>query len=172
MTKEQERLVLENRKLVPYIFGKLAESEQKTLYREDLLAEGYVGLTRAARSFDPKRGLQFSTYAGICIRNEMCKYLRRLNKFGGKERLMSAPAQYDSEGGEIRYEDVLSDKTDYAETVSRLLDVRRAKLTMREVKILEMKYRGFTREEIAAELGLTQNYISHLMKKIKNKIGG
>lgn len=43
---------------------------------EDLLQEGQVGLWRAVLHFDPHRGVAFSTYAGIAIRNRIWRAVR------------------------------------------------------------------------------------------------
>lgn len=42
-------------------------------YRDDLLQEGWFGLEYAARTYDPDRGFQFSTWAVFCIRSYMLK---------------------------------------------------------------------------------------------------
>ena len=46
----------------------------------DVFSDGLVGLTRAMGSFDVERGLQFSTFAYYCIRNEICKGLKERQK--------------------------------------------------------------------------------------------
>ena len=44
---------------------------------EDLIQEGMIGLWKACQVFDKNRGVPFSSYACICIRNAMGMLLRK-----------------------------------------------------------------------------------------------
>jgi RNA polymerase sigma factor for flagellar operon FliA len=46
---------------------------------EDAIGEGNVGLVRAANTFDPERGISFSTYAAININGAIIDALRRVS---------------------------------------------------------------------------------------------
>jgi RNA polymerase sigma factor (sigma-70 family) len=47
---------------------------------EDLLQEGRIALWRAILRFDPRRGVAFSTYAGVAIRNRIWRAVKRANR--------------------------------------------------------------------------------------------
>jgi len=61
----------------------------------DLVQEGNVGLMNAAQRFDPSRGNRFATYAGIWIRQAICRSLST------QSRLVRVPARL-AESAEFR----------------------------------------------------------------------
>lgn len=42
---------------------------------DDLLQEGYIGLCRAVDGYEPEAGAGFSTYAWMCIKRQMLRYI-------------------------------------------------------------------------------------------------
>jgi len=51
---------------------------------EDLLQEGRIALWQAILHFDPRRGVTFSTYAGVAIRNRIWRAVKRANRPQGR----------------------------------------------------------------------------------------
>lgn len=47
-----EELVTKNLKLVPYLFHRLKRTALTEHYSEDIMAEGYIGLVKAAHTYD------------------------------------------------------------------------------------------------------------------------
>ena len=60
---------------------------------EDVIQAGFVGLTQAVNRFDPKRGVQFSTYAVPLILGEMREQLRRSHTIRVGRRAASRSAR-------------------------------------------------------------------------------
>ena len=59
--KKLEQIVAENTGLVKSVALRLSHIYGEDA--EDLIQIGYIGLIKAARRFEPERGLKFSTYA-------------------------------------------------------------------------------------------------------------
>ncbi len=89
MLKEDNPLVTENMGLVHLCARRFVG---RGIDYEDMVQAGSLGLVKAARNFDPGRGLRFSTYAVPVILGE----IRRLFRDGGAMRVsrgLREPAQ-------------------------------------------------------------------------------
>lgn len=72
LTKKQHAVIMGHKWLV----GHIAKRYDDCL-RADLEQEGYLGLIRALETFDPQRGLRFSTYAHYWVRSYIGRYVAR-----------------------------------------------------------------------------------------------
>lgn len=73
----EDLLVKSNLRLVVKIAKRVSKGVvSNTFDLDDLISEGSIGLIKAVRSFDPSRGVKFSTFAGRIIQNEMINALR------------------------------------------------------------------------------------------------
>ncbi len=75
--QDREKLILEHVPLLRHIAGKLALDLPPNFDREDLVGYGMLGLIQAADSFEPARGLKFSTFAFPKVRGAILDELRR-----------------------------------------------------------------------------------------------
>ena len=170
--KTVEELVSNNIKLVYYFYNKLKQSDTVKTNKEDLISEGMVGLVKAAKTYDLSKS-KFPTYASYCINNSFFMYLRKLNKYTGKEISIDSTIGIDNEGNELCISDILNDKKDNIEDLITNLDLNSFidKQKAIDLKIIKLKLQGKNHKEIAKEVNLSQSYIARkLIQLSKNYI--
>lgn len=74
---DRDRLILEHIPLLKHIAGRMSFDMPGGVDRDDIYGYGMLGLIAAADSWDPTRGLKFSTYAYTKIRGAILDELRR-----------------------------------------------------------------------------------------------
>ena len=74
---DRDRLIIEHIPLLKHIAGRMTLDVPGSMERDDLYGFGMLGLIAAADSFDPGRGLKFSTYAYPRIRGAILDEIRR-----------------------------------------------------------------------------------------------
>jgi RNA polymerase sigma factor for flagellar operon FliA len=86
---DRERLILDHLPLLQHIVGRMALDIPGRVERDDLFGWGMLGLIAAADSWDPSRGLKFSTFAFPKVRGAILDELRRLDFLprGRREKL-------------------------------------------------------------------------------------
>ena len=79
MNGEQERLLLEHLPTVRFLARRIHERLPHHVEMEDLVSAGVVGLMDAFTKFDPKKRVQFRSYAQFRIRGAILDSLRTLD---------------------------------------------------------------------------------------------
>lgn len=82
----QRRLIEECQGLVRSLAGSVHRKLPARVDLNDLVGYGQVGLSEAARDFDPTRGVRFSTYAYYRIRGAIYEGLSKMSWFGRAAR--------------------------------------------------------------------------------------
>ncbi|HEY1578171.1 MAG TPA: FliA/WhiG family RNA polymerase sigma factor [Terracidiphilus sp.] len=78
-TGEQERLLLEHLPIVRFLARRIHERLPQHVEMEDLVSAGVVGLMDAFTKFDPRKQVQFRSYAQFRIRGAILDSLRTLD---------------------------------------------------------------------------------------------
>lgn len=167
----RETLVCDNIRLVYYVFGKFSQTEVTSLHRDDIISSGLLGLVKAANTFDSERGTKFSTYAALCIRNEMLMYMRKVRRYFGKEISLEELVSTDETGTVLTIADTIeANENPQDECLAGIMFAEfQRRLSTLDRSVLKMRMAGYRQKEIARYLGYSQGYIAKRIKGIQAK---
>lgn len=188
----KNEIIEHNLKLVLFLVRKFSNTEYD---KDDLISIGIIGLIKAINKFDINKNFKFATFASRCIENEILMFLRTAKKYN-KYTLVSLTAhstedtlETELEGidaleendSNLILEDTLeapdSDFTLKYEKEEIYKELRKfiEELSEKEKYIIMLHF-GFidgnilTQKQIAKKLGISQSYVSRIIKRILRKI--
>ena len=157
---EEQKLVLENEKLVYYIAKKYVAGRND---EEDIQSIGKIGLIKAASTFDTSKGNTFATYASRCIENEILMYFRREKKHENVVSLDDVISM-DNDGHELLLRDKIpssdkefTEKIEESEDIINVINIILNCLRPRERIVMLYKIAGMKQKEIGEKLELSQS---------------
>lgn len=131
---------------------------------DDLRQEGLIALMKAVDSFDGSRGAKFSTYAEVCINNQMRTYLAKLKK----EPIPQSLEDIDDEQFTEREtpESIYFNKAFFAELWFVVENV----LSAAERQVFCLCIQGHSYSETAEKLGMSVKSVNNAMQRSRRKI--
>lgn len=164
-------------------YGGLVKKEVRTVFligaeTEDLTQEGMIGLYKAIRDYEPDKGASFSTFATLCIKNQIKSAITASNRkkhtplntyisiYGDDEDdgmgislLEASKGNYDPEAIILAREQ----KFDMLKKID-------SKLSSYEKKVIKLYLDGMSYADIARELGKTEKSIDNALFRIRGKL--
>jgi len=121
---------------------------------EDCIQVGLVGLLKSIRSHDPEKA-KFSTFASICIKNEISSFIKKANK---KNKVL-----FDTK--------ILNSFLDTEQHIKkdRLADCL-PRLNEEELFIINKKLKNYTNSEICEIMSCTKSVLKNKITDIINKL--
>ena len=166
LTIEQQKLVEENHNLI-YDFINRNNLSIDEYY--DILA---IGLCKASKAYNPEKG-KFSTICNKCMSSEVGLYWRYKNTLKNiiNEETLSYDRLLNSEEGDTSFLDILSNDYNMANDVitDMMFSSFLSKLKDKERIVIEHVIEGLNQSEIANKLNVTPQYISEIVRKIRQK---
>ena len=171
LTDEQQKLVLNNQKLVYHVI------KQMHLYHklEDYLDVGLIGLCKAAQTFNLENGSKFSTYACICIRNNILMEIRNEKRQCDAYAISFSSIISSSKNNDLTLEDTLSDYElennilNREELISLITSIER--LDKEDKTIINLYfYQNKTQQQIAKILNMSQANASRRIQRALNNL--
>jgi|TARA_R110002051_G_scaffold256077_1_gene315204 RNA polymerase sigma factor (sigma-70 family) len=145
-SESENQRIKENYGLVVSLALSFSRSYNQDL--EDYIQVGLIGLLKAIRKHDPERS-KLSTYATVCIRNEIVKYTNK-----NKKNQFNASLENQADNS---YQD-------------SFWEYEPDSLSEQERSLLYMKRDNYSYQEISEELEYSKSYTKELAKRVFNKI--
>lgn len=169
MTDEQRKLVEDNHNYIFYFLNKYGLSIDEWY---DMAA---IGLCKAARSYNQYQS-KFVTYAHQCMFTTVFSEKRKEKSSKAVPRHMMTSLQdlayTNTAGKQIKYEDCIPSDANLEEialsqvAVAEVMD----KLSDRERTILQMTIDGYSQEQIAQRIGISQSHSSRIIRGIRTRL--
>lgn len=178
---EKDLFFLNNVRLVANEVKKLV-IDNSAMY-DEFMATGIIGLHKAIKTYNSERNVAFSSYASICIRNEIYMFLRKERRHKDIASLNYIIYENDNSGNDLTLEDTIMDeKIDTARDINIKILYEKVlelfpDLSERDAFILTKYFciddnKEYTLSEIANLLGYSQSYVSRCKDKALTKIKG
>lgn len=175
----QEQLILDNHNLVYHILQKMNLYNQLDEYYDIAI----IGLIKAAKNYDETKQINFSTFAGKCIRNEILHYLRQqqCNRLKANYNTISLEKTvFEENGNKILLIDKIPGNVDIEQELinnEKIIHLYKAisNLSDSERFIIEHSYglnnkKILRQKQLAKIIGQSQANVSRIIKKIFKKI--
>lgn len=167
LTKEMELLVTENMSLAGYAVKQFLSTG---IDYEELCSLAYLGLTKAAGSFNAEKG-KFATYAMRVMRNEILMYLRNNKKH---RQCVSYDAMMCSDNEDTNaFLCIFGREDPELERVENigLYDFLMEDLSEREKQVVDLVIIGETLQtDVGRRLGVSQSYVSRIERRAIQKM--
>lgn len=167
---QSENLVTENMGLVYYLANRFYHPQ---VDREDIASIGSIGLIKASRSFEEDKGKKFSTFASVCIKNEI---MMAFKKERGVTSSLDDPVKTESEN--LTVLDLVPSNVSVDDDIDRIFAIQELRKAIEKLparyKFIVKAYYGIdceamTQAEVAKYLGCTQSNVQRILREILAK---
>ena len=141
---------------------------------EDLIQEGMLGLLAAIRTFDPAKGVKFSTYAESCIKRRIYSAIRKASGYKhtplNNYTSLESP-RLDESNTSSAYS--LRDPEDFViarESAGEVTKLLYGALSRFESGVLELYLEGMSYDEMAARLSKPNKSVDNAVQRIRKKL--
>lgn len=164
-------------------YSPIVKKEIRTMYligaeTEDLYQEGMIGLFKAIRDFEPDKGAIFSTFATMCVKNQVKSAVTAANrkKHIPLNQYISIYASAEDSGSneELFLDDGVKTNPEKKvlakENENELLKSIKEKLSKLEVQVLNLYLDGLSYAEIGEEINKTEKSVNNALQRIRGKL--
>ena len=153
--------------------------QNKGYEMNDLIQEGMIGLANAINDYVPEKDVKFITFANLCIDRQIISFIRDVSR--NKHQVLNSSVSLDAEnrvsGRSLL--DIINDNNVEIdpeksfvlyEEQEELKDKVKEYLTENERQVFDLRFEGFTYQEIAMLLNISTKSVDGTISRIKQKI--
>jgi len=173
--KEKEALLVDNQRLIHYFLKRHGFYPSHPDY-EDLFQDCNLRCWRAIQEFDPEKGT-LSTYLGKVCFNTIGHYLRSKKRKPNPEIYLDSGInplfEYQGNSQVFRHESIPDPDAgaDFLELrIFSILGLSNLKPNLR--KVILLSYLGYTQQESAEIIGVSQAQVSRLLSQARRELEG
>ena len=134
---------------------------------EDLRQEGLMSLLKAIASFDPGKGVKFSTFSEVCIENRM----RTVRKGSGKYAAKIPESLDDFSNDEaLSVEETPESIYLYKELIEEIRNKVDTVLSLAERRTFALCMQGMSYRSAAEKLGVSEKAVDNAMQRARRKL--
>lgn len=152
------------RPLVKKIASKYFLLVEKKVTFDDLIQEGMIAVGNAIKTFNEYSDVLFYTYLSVCVERRLLTFCRNINSH--KNYILNN-SSFD-ENIDNRYDSNIS-CLDSIIKKEELINIKN-KLSFLDSCVFELKFNGFTNNEITELLDISYKYLMYRIRKIRDII--
>ncbi len=142
----------------------------------DLYQEGLVGLMQAINTYNKQRDVLFYTYANACIKKSILSAIKRT--FEKKNRILNNSYSLDNLVNDSKgsFYEIFKDESSEPNKIlinkeeeKELFNKLKSKLSENEIKVFELKIKGYKNEEVANIIKKDKKYVENTLFRINKK---
>ncbi|MBQ9023671.1 MAG: sigma-70 family RNA polymerase sigma factor [Bacilli bacterium] len=154
-----------------------SQIQNKGYELNDLIQEGMIGLSNAIKDYNEDENVKFITFANVCIERNIINFIREINR--QKHQALNSSISIDEENKSSgrKLLEVLNDNSSnpensfiFLEEQEELKEKVKKNLTDFEKDVFDLRFEGFTYQEISILLNKSIKSIDGTISRIKQKI--
>lgn len=151
--------------------------KRKGMEIDDLIQEGYIGLNRAIERYSLEKNCLFYTFATLCIERQLQTITRNASTLKQEVLNHAISLDYPLPYTDMLICDVVEDEV-CLDPIQRMLDLEyetrlilfQHELPLLQAQIFELRYNGFSYDEIGELLDLSKKSIDSHLVRIRRRL--
>jgi len=148
---------------------------------EDVIQEGMIGLFKAIRSYEPEKGLAFSSFAGYCVMAQITDAVRKASRQKHRplnESLSLQAAAVQNSDSELKWQDLLASqdqqdpeqRLENLEKQQALQEFIQRQLSSFERQIVLLYLQSLSYQQIAGFLDCPLKSVDNALGRVRRKM--